>query len=119
MLLRACRNLANDIIADARNFLQTRPWYNERGIPYRRGALVSLAINLALFPFCVDQICCSHEQCLLVHTGLVSNSCAQRAVIAIGYLLYGPPGTGKTSFVSVIAGVLKLNIAVLTLSSKT
>ncbi|KAL7749545.1 hypothetical protein RI367_005100 [Sorochytrium milnesiophthora] len=35
-----------------------------------------------------------------------------------GYLLYGPPGTGKTSFVTALAGHLKLNVYMLNLSSK-
>lgn len=34
-----------------------------------------------------------------------------------GYLLYGSPGCGKTSLVAALAGKLKLNICVLTLSS--
>jgi chaperone BCS1 len=34
-----------------------------------------------------------------------------------GYLLYGPPGCGKSSFVVAMAGQLKLDICVLTLSS--
>eukprot|EP01080_Neovahlkampfia_damariscottae_P011604 gene11604-4847_t len=34
-----------------------------------------------------------------------------------GYLLYGPPGCGKTSFISALAGKLKLNICLLNLSS--
>eukprot|EP00164_Ancoracysta_twista_P009335 GFYU01013791.1.p1 GENE.GFYU01013791.1~~GFYU01013791.1.p1 ORF type:complete len:941 (+),score=303.86 GFYU01013791.1:279-3101(+) len=35
-----------------------------------------------------------------------------------GYCLYGSPGCGKTSAITVIAGALKMNICVLTLSSK-
>ncbi|KAI9015981.1 hypothetical protein DFJ74DRAFT_757833 [Hyaloraphidium curvatum] len=35
-----------------------------------------------------------------------------------GYLFYGPPGTGKTSFVSALAGALRLNIYVLSLSNR-
>lgn len=33
-----------------------------------------------------------------------------------GYLLYGPPGCGKTSFAQVLAGALKLDLCMLTLS---
>ncbi|KRW98961.1 P-loop containing nucleoside triphosphate hydrolase [Pseudocohnilembus persalinus] len=35
-----------------------------------------------------------------------------------GYLLYGPPGAGKTSFVYALAGLLKMNICVVSLNSK-
>eukprot|EP01012_Entosiphon_sulcatum_P045300 TRINITY_DN6038_c0_g1_i1.p1 TRINITY_DN6038_c0_g1~~TRINITY_DN6038_c0_g1_i1.p1 ORF type:complete len:878 (-),score=148.80 TRINITY_DN6038_c0_g1_i1:8-2620(-) len=35
-----------------------------------------------------------------------------------GYMLYGPPGCGKTSTAEVIAGALKLDICMLTLSNK-
>lgn len=35
-----------------------------------------------------------------------------------GYLFYGPPGCGKTTAVAALAGHLKLDICVLTLSSK-
>lgn len=34
-----------------------------------------------------------------------------------GYLFYGPPGTGKTSFVSALAGSLRLDIYVISLSN--
>ncbi|KAJ3337803.1 hypothetical protein HDU93_000478 [Gonapodya sp. JEL0774] len=35
-----------------------------------------------------------------------------------GYLLYGPPGTGKTSFIAALAGHLRFNIYVISLSNK-
>ena len=35
-----------------------------------------------------------------------------------GYLLYGPPGCGKTSFCQVLAGALRLDVCILTLSNK-
>lgn len=35
-----------------------------------------------------------------------------------GYLLYGPPGCGKTSFCQALAGALKLDICMLTLTNK-
>jgi mitochondrial chaperone BCS1 len=35
-----------------------------------------------------------------------------------GYLLYGPPGTGKSSFITALAGELRLNICVLNLHSR-
>lgn len=33
-------NLAADIIADGKQFMASRPWYEETGIPYRRGYLL-------------------------------------------------------------------------------
>jgi chaperone BCS1 len=62
--------LAEQLIADATNFLNSATWYAERGIPYRRG-----------------------------------------------YLLHGPPGCGKTSFTQVLAGALKLDMCMLSLSN--
>jgi chaperone BCS1 len=35
-----------------------------------------------------------------------------------GYLLYGPPGCGKTSFCQALAGALKLDVCMLTLTNK-
>ncbi|KAJ3186504.1 hypothetical protein HDU85_007324 [Gaertneriomyces sp. JEL0708] len=35
-----------------------------------------------------------------------------------GYMFHGPPGTGKTSFVTALAGELKLNIYVMSLSNR-
>jgi hypothetical protein len=35
-----------------------------------------------------------------------------------GYLLYGPPGCGKTSFCQALAGALKLDVCMLSLSNK-
>ena len=35
-----------------------------------------------------------------------------------GYLLYGPPGCGKTSFCQVLAGALRLDVCILSLSNK-
>ena len=64
-------NLANELIADARDFLGASDWYAGVGIPYRRG-----------------------------------------------YLLHGPPGCGKTSFCQALAGALKLDICMLTLTNK-
>eukprot|EP00035_Acanthoeca_spectabilis_P012932 m.235222 g.235222 ORF g.235222 m.235222 type:complete len:892 (+) comp15760_c0_seq2:2970-5645(+) len=63
------QNLAADLISDAREFLTSGDWYEEVGIPYRRG-----------------------------------------------YLLYGPPGCGKTSFCQALAGALKQDVCMLTLS---
>eukprot|EP01006_Ploeotia_vitrea_P066172 TRINITY_DN94458_c0_g1_i1.p1 TRINITY_DN94458_c0_g1~~TRINITY_DN94458_c0_g1_i1.p1 ORF type:complete len:891 (+),score=90.03 TRINITY_DN94458_c0_g1_i1:111-2783(+) len=63
--------LAEQLLADAREFLGSAEWYGATGIPYRRG-----------------------------------------------YLLYGPPGCGKTSSAEVLAGELKLDIAMLSLSNK-
>ena len=62
--------LAASLLADAQEFLDSEPWYAQRGIPYRRV-----------------------------------------------YLLHGPPGTGKTSFVTALAGELRLSIYMVLLSS--
>jgi hypothetical protein len=63
--------LSQDMIKDARKFLESGQWYENLGIPYRRG-----------------------------------------------YLLYGPPGCGKTSFCQVLAGALRLDICMLSLSNR-
>jgi len=64
-------DLAEGLLADARDFLRSSEWYMDVGIPYRRG-----------------------------------------------YLLYGPPGCGKTSFCQALAGALKLDVCMLTLTNK-
>ena len=64
-------DLADGLLADARDFLHSSDWYATVGIPYRRG-----------------------------------------------YLLYGPPGCGKTSFCQALAGALKLDVCMLTLTNK-
>jgi len=64
-------DLAEGLLADARGFLSSAEWYQDVGIPYRRG-----------------------------------------------YLLYGPPGCGKTSFCQALAGALKLDVCMLTLTNK-
>lgn len=55
---------------DILTFKDSKDWYNDRGIPYRRG-----------------------------------------------YLLHGPPGTGKTSFIQSLASKVKMNVAILNLST--
>ncbi|KAG6852448.1 hypothetical protein C0991_011883 [Blastosporella zonata] len=57
------------LLEDARDFLQSKSWYAERGIPFRRG-----------------------------------------------YLLYGAPGTGKTSMIHCMAGELRLDVYIISLS---
>ncbi|KZT66536.1 P-loop containing nucleoside triphosphate hydrolase protein [Daedalea quercina L-15889] len=78
MTCRPKRPLSSDILDpgikelllnDARDFLDSRKWYTDRGIPFRRG-----------------------------------------------YLLYGAPGSGKTSMIQSIAGELRLNVYIVTLS---
>jgi chaperone BCS1 len=64
-------DLADTLLRDARDFLQSAGWYSTVGIPYRRG-----------------------------------------------YLLHGPPGCGKTSFCQALAGALKLDVCMLTLTNK-
>ena len=62
------KSLSQCVVDDARMFLGSRDWYEEMGIPYRRG-----------------------------------------------YLLHGPPGCGKTSFSLALAGVLQLDLCLLSL----
>ncbi|KAG6888088.1 hypothetical protein C0995_010791 [Termitomyces sp. Mi166 len=57
------------LLEDARDFLQSKSWYAERGIPFRRG-----------------------------------------------YLLYGVPGSGKTSMIHCMAGELRLDVYIISLS---
>jgi chaperone BCS1 len=54
--------LSESILGDINEFISNPQWYNQRGIPYRRG-----------------------------------------------YLLYGPPGCGKSSFITALAGLLRLS----------
>jgi len=35
-----------------------------------------------------------------------------------GYLFYGPPGSGKTSFITALAGELKLSICIINLNNQ-
>eukprot|EP00026_Physarum_polycephalum_P003305 Phypoly_transcript_03315.p1 GENE.Phypoly_transcript_03315~~Phypoly_transcript_03315.p1 ORF type:complete len:430 (-),score=36.99 Phypoly_transcript_03315:82-1371(-) len=60
-----------DLLEDAKTFIENAQWYINLGIPYRRG-----------------------------------------------YLLYGIPGSGKSSLIYAIAGVLNLNISVLSLAQR-
>ena len=62
------KSLSQRVTDDVKMFLGSRPWYEDMGIPFRRG-----------------------------------------------YLLYGPPGCGKTSFCLALAGVLKLDLCLLSL----
>ncbi|KAH7329647.1 P-loop containing nucleoside triphosphate hydrolase protein [Stachybotrys elegans] len=64
--------IKQDLLEDIQDYIdpETRRFYTDRGIPYRRG-----------------------------------------------YLLYGPPGTGKTSLCMAIAGIIKLPLYILRLSS--
>jgi SpoVK/Ycf46/Vps4 family AAA+-type ATPase len=64
--ITCCANLTVDLL----KFKESKEWYYDRGIPYRRG-----------------------------------------------YLLYGPPGTGKTSFIRSLASHIKMNVAMLNLST--
>ncbi|KAG5719086.1 hypothetical protein E4T56_gene2122, partial [Termitomyces sp. T112] len=57
------------LLEDARDFLRSKSWYAERGIPFRRG-----------------------------------------------YLLYGVPASGKTSIIHCMAGELKLDVYIISLS---
>ena len=64
-------NSAEQVISDIKTFTQSENWYQEHGVPYRRG-----------------------------------------------YLFHGLPGTGKTSFMLAVAGELKMDICVMSLSGQ-
>jgi hypothetical protein len=66
------KSLAQRVVDDAQMFMGSKQWYDDMGIPYRRG-----------------------------------------------YLLHGPPGCGKTSFCLALAGVLQLDVCLLSLSEKS
>jgi DNA replication protein DnaC len=67
---------------DVREFLRSEKWYADRGIPYRFVLVVLYGVLQ------------------------VSNMKYRRR----GYMLYGTPGSGKTSFITALAGELKLNM---------
>jgi hypothetical protein len=39
------------LIDDAKDFLQSKPWYAERGIPFRRGYLLVRVLCLPIYVF--------------------------------------------------------------------
>lgn len=75
------------LLSDARDFLNSKNWYSDRGIPFRRGYL------LVRWPL-------SREKCDTSHT----------------VLQHGTPGSGKTSMIHSLAGELGLNVYVISLS---
>ena len=76
------------ILDDAKDFLDSKKWYTERGIPFRRGyLLVSLSQNHKNSPRYLTYA-----------------------------MQYGAPGTGKTSIIHSLAGELGLDVYIITLS---
>ncbi|PRP83758.1 hypothetical protein PROFUN_09090 [Planoprotostelium fungivorum] len=61
----------DSVVDDVREFLESRQWYIDMGIPFRRG-----------------------------------------------YLLYGFPGTGKSSFITALAGEMKMKLCIVSLNEK-
>ena len=76
------------ILEDALDFLYSKEWYLERGIPFRRGYLL-----VSLHPHPHD-----------AHASFPNR------------LWYGAPGSGKTSLIQSIAGELNLDVYVISLS---
>lgn len=74
------------ILDDARDFLDSKNWYSERGIPFRRGYLLVRPSPFEHLP--------------------VTYICQQ----------YGAPGSGKTSLIHCLAGELGLDVYVISLS---
>lgn len=80
--------VAELLVDDARDFLQSRAWYAARGIPFRRGYLL---------------------------VG-VYNHISPTLLTRLHNVQYGAPGSGKTSIISSIAGELGLDIYIISLS---
>ena len=76
------------ILDDAKDFLDSRTWYLERGIPFRRGYLL---VSLSW----------SHQN--------------SRRYLTYA-MQYGAPGTGKTSIIHSLAGELGLDVFIVSLS---
>jgi chaperone BCS1 len=77
------------VVEDARDFLGSKSWYSERGIPFRRGYL------------------------LVSFTPLLR--CSNFRLMDY-FSKYGAPGSGKTSLIHSIAGELGLNVYIISLS---
>jgi len=74
------------LVDDAKDFLASKSWYAERGIPFRRGYLL----------VCRPQI--------------------QHRPIFLFLSQYGAPGSGKTSLIHSLAGELGLDVYIVSLS---
>ena len=76
------------ILDDAKDFLNSKKWYADRGIPFRRGyLLVSLSWN-----------------------------CRDLLRLLTQPVQHGAPGTGKTSIIHSLAGELGLDVFIISLS---
>lgn len=76
------------LVDDAKDFLESKPWYSARGIPFRRGYLLV---------------------CLYSSPSLIT-------LLILFALQYGAPGSGKTSIIHSLAGELGLDVYVISLS---
>lgn len=76
------------LLDDAHDFLDSKEWYSERGIPFRRGYL----LVRQYFEVCGVQFLTSFS------------------------LQYGAPGSGKTSMIHSLAGELGLDVYIISLS---
>jgi chaperone BCS1 len=88
------------ILEDALDFLDSKEWYSERGIPFRRGYLLV-----------------SHASIWLrAHIPISSFLTSFHNVTLMLISQYGAPGSGKTSLIQSIAGELNLDVYVISLS---
>ena len=86
------------ILEDALDFLDSKEWYSERGIPFRRGYLL---VSRTYITSKLQAIFLTSFYDFLLRSDV---------------LQYGAPGSGKTSLIQSIAGELNLDVYVISLS---
>jgi mitochondrial chaperone BCS1 len=88
-------SVKNTLVQDAKGFMESKKWYAERGIPFRRGYLLHGVPGAPFHSF-------------------LSGSGIRRRLIRIFYCFI--LGSGKTSLVHAIAGELELDVYMVMLS---